>query len=173
MLGLAWLAAVLASPLAAAPDALEARRPRLQILNGTDHAVDVFWLKSDSERVANGSVQPGDNTVISTTLGHRFVIVDREDGSEATVTSVVPVQAFRVGGVPAFYTRRTAAHGFPIVASDAVNPYALAEAAHIVDLMLAKRPDVREAMIASGARLSIIAWNEYFPFHSPSRIAAS
>jgi len=140
--------------------AAEVRRPQLQIINGTDHTVDVFWLKSDAERVDNGSVAPGKSTTISTTLGHRFVLVDREDKSESFVTSEVPVQAFRVGGVPAFYTQRVEAHGFPIVASANVNPFALAEAAHIIDLLLAKRPDVREAMIKSGARLSIIAWNE-------------
>ncbi len=42
-----------------------------------------------------------------------------------------------------------------------MNPFALKEAAYLLDLMLAKRPDVRKAMVASGARLSIIAWNEF------------
>ena len=73
-------------------------------------------------------------------LGHRFVIVDRSDRSEVTVTSELSVQAFRVGG-------------FPVVASAKVNPYALKEAVHIIDMLLARRPDVRVAMIKSGARL--------------------
>jgi hypothetical protein len=47
------------------------------------------------------------------------------------------------------------------VASANVNPYALKEAAYLIDLMLAKRPDVREAMIKSGSRMCIIAWNEF------------
>ena len=68
----------------------------------------------------------------------------------------VAVQAFRFDppdkdGVPAFYTQRVSADGFPIVASAKVNPYALKEAAYLVDLMLARRPDVRTAMIRSGA----------------------
>ena len=141
-------------------------RPRLQIINGSAQSADIFWLKSDTERVPNGSVAPGANTVITTTLGHRFAIVGRADQAERVVTSQVPVQGFRFDppdkdGVPAFYTQRVSAGGFPIVASAQVNPYALKEAAYLVDLMLAKRPDVRAAMIQSGARLSILAWNEF------------
>lgn len=139
----------------------EPPRPRLQIINGTDQAVDIFWLKPDGERVPNGTVEPGENTVITTTLGHRFAIVGQRDQLESLVTSEVLVQAYRVGGVPEFYTQLVTAGGFPIVASANVNPYALKEAAYLLDLMLAKRPDVREAMIKSGARLSILAWNEF------------
>jgi hypothetical protein len=144
----------------------EVPRPKLQIINGSAQTVDVFWLKSDTERVSNGSVLPGKNTTITTTLGHRFAVVGRDDKSERIVTSEVPVQAMRFDppdpeGIPAFYTQRIKAGGFPIVASAKVSPYALKEAAYLVDLMLAKRPDVRAAMIKSGARLSILAWNEF------------
>jgi hypothetical protein len=62
---------------------------------------------------------------------------------------------------PAFYTKYIDAAGYPIVASGNVNDYALHEAAWLVNLMLAKRPDVRAAMIKSGSRMCIIAHNEY------------
>jgi len=141
--------------------AAEKTRPRLQIINGSSQPIDVFWLKSDSNRVPNGSIEPGKQTFITTTLGHRFLVVGREDETESTVTSEMLFQAARIGGVPEFYTQQIDAQGFPIVASSKVNPYALKEAAYLVDLMLAKRPDVREAMIKSGARLCILAWNEF------------
>ncbi len=146
--------------------AAEPAHPQLQIINGSQQAVDVFWLKSDTERVPNGTVEPGKNTIITTTLGHRFAVVGREDSSEMAVTNRVPVQGFRFDppdqdGVPAFYTQRVFAGGYPIVASARVNPYALQEAAYLVDLMLAKRPDVRQAMIQSGSRLAILAWDEF------------
>lgn len=146
--------------------AAEPSRPKLQIINGSTQAVDVFWLKSDTKRVSNGTVAPGENTIITTTLGHRFAVVGRGDKTERIVTSEVPVQAMRFAppdadGIPAFYTQRVKAGGFPIVASAKVNPYALKEAAYLVDLMLAKRPDVRAAMVKSGARLCILAWNEF------------
>lgn len=136
-------------------------RPRLQIINGSNGPIDVFWLKTPEDRVVNGSVESGKHTVITTTLGHRFAIVHREDKSEFLVTSEVPVQAFRFGGVPAFYTQRADAEGFPVVASDRVNPYALREAVFIINRMLARRPDVRSAMIKSGSRLCIMAFDEF------------
>jgi len=64
-------------------------------------------------------------------------------------------------GLDSFYTQHISAHGYPIVASAKVSPYALREAAYLVDMMLAKRPDVRKAMIESGSRLIVMAHNEY------------
>ncbi len=136
-------------------------RPKLQIINGTAQVVEVFWINEKGERIPNGTVQPGKHTIIGTTLGHRFAVVGREDKKENLVTAEVPVQAFRVGGVPSFYTQQASAGGFPVVASDKVSPYALKEAVYIIDMMLSKRPDVREAMGKSGARLSILAHNEF------------
>lgn len=150
----------------AAAGADPAGRPQLQIINGSSQTADIFWLKSATERVPNGSVEPGKDTIITTTIGHRFAVVGREDKVESTVSSEVRVQGFRFDpagkdGVPAFYTQRVSAKGFPIVASAKVNPYALKEAAFLVDQMLAHRPDIRTAMIKSGARLCIMAWNEF------------
>jgi hypothetical protein len=140
-------------------------RPRLQIINGSDAPIEIFWLKTADERVPNGTVEPGKDQTVMTTLGHRFVIVGR-NGVERIVTDRVPVQAFRfdvanADGVPTFYTQSLKAHGFPIVASAKVNPYALKETAFIMDQMLDHRPDVREAMIRSGARMCIMAHNEF------------
>lgn len=158
--------ALLASGLAPATDPPAPQRPKLQIINGSSESVDVFWLKSDTERVPNGSVAPGKETIINTTLGHRFEMVGHDDNKTARVTSEVPVQGFRFDpqgrdGVPAFYTQSVSANGFPIVASATVNPYALQEAAFLVNQMLANRPDVRDAMIKSGARLCVMASGEY------------
>jgi hypothetical protein len=59
-----------------------------------------------------------------------------------------------------FYTKYVSANGYPVVGSAKVNDYALKEAAHLVSQLLAKRPDVREAMIKSGSRLIVMAHNE-------------
>ena len=141
-------------------------RPKLQIINGSQQTLKIFWLKSDQERIPNGEVKPGKETFITTTLGHRFAIVGEKDQTEYKITSQVPIQAFRFDppdkdGIPSFYTQRVSAGGFPIVASAKVNPYALKEAKYLVNLMLDKRPDVREAMVKSGARMCILAWNEF------------
>lgn len=76
---------------------------------------------------------------------------------QVAVITVPPVEL----QAPSFYGKYLSAHGFPIVASSRVNDYALREAAYLINLMLAQRPDVREAMIKSGARLCIMASDEY------------
>ena len=141
-------AALLLAPLARlhAAGVPQPARPKLQFINGSSETIDIFWLKSDTERVLNASVPPGKDTIITTTLGHRFEVVGRNDKTAAKVISEVPVQGFRFDprgrdGVPSFYTQSVSAGGFPIVASARVNPYALKEAAFIVNMMLAKRPE--------------------------------
>ena len=71
-----------------------------------------------------------------------------------------------------FYERYVSANGYPIVASRQVNDYALKEAAYLVNMMLAKRPDVRDAMIKSGSRMVVMAYSEFttdMPDHSHMR----
>jgi hypothetical protein len=71
--------------------------------------------------------------------------------------------------LPAFYKKYISAKGYPIISSEKVNDYALKEAAYLVNLLLDKRPDVREAMIKSGSRLIIMSHTEYttdVPQHS-------
>lgn len=139
-------------------------RPQLRLLNAAPHAVEVFWLAPDGKRVSNGRIPPNSDLIIGTTLGHRFVIADGQ--KEMELLSRVRFQAYRYDpsakdDIPAFYTQVVHAQGYPICASARVNPYALKEAAYLMDLLLEKRPDVRAAMIASGSRLCILAHDEF------------
>lgn len=59
-----------------------------------------------------------------------------------------------------FYTRYISANGYPIIGSARVDDYALKEAAYLVNLMLAKRPDVKDAMVKSGSRLIVMDYQE-------------
>lgn len=141
-------------------------QPRLQIINGSPETIHVTHLKGDSETVADATIDAGEYKLIPTTLGQKFSVSGNDGAEERNVTCVVPVQGFRYDppspdGVPAFYTQRISAGGFPIVASAKVNPYALKEAAYLVNMMFAKRPDLCEAMTRSGARMCILAWNEF------------
>jgi hypothetical protein len=63
--------------------------------------------------------------------------------------------------LPSFYKKYISANGYPIVSSEKVNDYALKESAYLVNMMLAKRPDVRKAMIDSGSRMIVIGYNEF------------
>lgn len=83
--------------------------------------------------------------------------------------ATLPAQAddFPVGAPPKslkldpFYAKYVDAGGLPVVASKRVNDYALKEAAYLVGRMLARRPDVKKAMIESGSRLIVIAHDEF------------
>lgn len=174
----------LAVAIGSASDARSDERPQLQIINGTSEPIEVFWLKNDDDRVSNGKVAPGRWSVITTTIGHRFAIVG-DGGAEAMVESTLPVQAFRyqpppegeadetevvdgqviappkAAAAPSFYAKYISAGGYPIVGSERVSDHALKEAAHLVNAMLANRPDLREAMIQSGSRLCVMAHDEY------------
>jgi len=71
--------------------------------------------------------------------------------------------------LPAFYKKYVSANGYPVVGSEKVSDYALKEAAYLINMMLAKRPDIRKAMIASGSRVVVMAYNEFttdVPEHS-------
>ncbi|MFO0912072.1 MAG: DPP IV N-terminal domain-containing protein [Pirellulales bacterium] len=136
-------------------------RPTLQIFNQTDNTAQVYRLNDGGERKWVGTVVPRQNVLVRASIGERFVVVDPKSYSEAQVTCEVPVQAFRFGPLPALYTQHASAEGFPVVASARVNPYALREAVYIINQMLAQRPDVRRAMIQSGAQLSILAHDEF------------
>jgi|GEM_PF-6470058 len=78
-----------------ATTALAQERPKLHITNASPKEVEVFWLRPEGGRIPNGRITPGGSTTISTTLGHRFVIVDAS--KETPVVSTGAVQEFRYG----------------------------------------------------------------------------
>lgn len=147
-------------------NAQDEKRARLRIINASNQPVEIFWLKTETERISNGIIPSGMDSFITTSVGHEFILIGQKNKFEMKFKSEVVVQGVRFDppdkdGIPTFYTQRASAGGFPIVASSRVNPYALKEAVYLANMMLAKRPDVRDAMIKSGARLSILAWNEF------------
>lgn len=84
------------------------------------------------------------------------LLAGRAAAADAAVTA--PPAALRLDP---FYKKYVSAHGLPIVASCAVDDHALLEVAYLADLMLAKRPDVRAAMIANGSRVIIMGRAEF------------
>ena len=83
--------------------------------------------------------------------------VEAEDGTSKYQVTKPPASL----KLDKFYSKYVDASGYPIVSSATVNDYALKEAAYLVDLMLAQRPDVRKAMVESGSRMIVIAYNEF------------
>jgi hypothetical protein len=174
-----------------APVAIGAEPPpavvRLQVFNRSTEPAEIIALDDQRGRTAAGEVAPGGNTILAASPGQAFAIVGRDSGTEELAVASQPVKAFvfrpaypgdaavvdeaaGVGSVippPAalkvdpFHAKFTSAHGFPIVASAAVSDFALLEAAYLIDALLAARPDVRLALIESGARLCILGHDEY------------
>ena len=174
-----------------APVAIGAEPPpavfRLQVFNRSTEPAEIIALDERGGRTAAGEVAPGGNTILATSPGQAFSIVGRDSRAEERAVASQPVKAFvfRPAGagdaavvdeaagvghvipppaalkVDPFHTKYTRAHGFPIVASAAVSDFALLEAAYLIDALLAARPDVRQALIESGARLCILGHDEY------------
>ena len=174
-----------------APVAIGAEPPsaavRLQVFNRSTEPAEIIALDDQRGRTAAGEVAPGGNTIVAASPGQAFSIVGRDSGAEERAVASQPVKAFvfrpagagdaaavdeaeGLGSVVAplaalkvdpFHAKYTSAHGFPIVASAAVSDFALLEAAYLVDALLAARPDVRQSLIESGARLCILGHDEY------------
>lgn len=160
---------------------------RLQVFNRSTEPAEIMALDERGGQTAAGEVSPGGNTILAASPGQAFLIVGRDSGTKERAVASQPVKAFvfwpagagdaavvdeaeglgRVVAPPAvlkvdpFHAKSTSAHGFPIVASAAVSDFALLEAAYLVDALLAARPDVRQALIESGARLCILGHDEY------------
>ena len=63
--------------------------------------------------------------------------------------------------LPPFFRKYVSASGFPVIGSAKVNDYALKEAAYLIDQLLAKRADARQAMIDGGSRMVVMAHDEF------------
>ena len=178
-----WLALLAPVAIGAEP------RPttvRLQVFNRSAEPAEIIAFDDVGGRTAAGEVAPGGNTILAASPGQAFAIVGRDSRAEEHTVASQPVKAFvfrpgeagaaavdaaagvgRVIPPPAalkvdpFHAKFTSANGFPIVASAAVSDFALLEAAYLVDALLAARPDVRQALIESGARLCILGHDEY------------
>ena len=95
----------------------------------------------------------------------------RVKGIAAAMAGVLalPVLAGDVGGKPQheliatldpFYTKHVTAGGLLISSSEKVSTRALEEAAHLVRKLLAKRPDVLDALVRGKVRVGVMAYNE-------------
>ena len=59
-----------------------------------------------------------------------------------------------------FYQQWISVEGFPVVASEQVNPYALKEMAWLIWKVIGHRPDVLEALVKNSVRFSVIGYTE-------------
>ncbi|MEX2285235.1 MAG: hypothetical protein WEE89_22305 [Gemmatimonadota bacterium] len=84
-----------------------------------------------------------------------------DDYLKYVVTAPPPEIVARFNLDTTFYRKYADANGYPILASGKVPDAALAIVRDQVNYMLGSRPDIRDTMIARGARIGIMAETEY------------
>jgi hypothetical protein len=84
-----------------------------------------------------------------------------DDYLKYVVTAPPPELVERFKLDTTYYKKFADANGYPILASARVSDAALAIVRDQVNYMLASRPDIRDTMIANGARIVIMAETEY------------
>ncbi|QDV22994.1 hypothetical protein [Aureliella helgolandensis] len=90
-----------------------------------------------------------------------------QDTSQASSSAPESAQVYRVEQPPEsmqlapFYRKYVNASGYPIISSEKVNDYALKEAAYLIDMMLAQRPDLRKTMVEHDSRMIVMAHDEF------------
>ena len=85
---------------------------------------------------------------------------EESDSSEDFLIREPPQAIRETFGLTSFYQQWIDVEGFPVVASENVNPYAVKEAAWLIRRLMSHRPDVLQAMVQNKASLSVIAYNE-------------
>jgi hypothetical protein len=90
-------------------------------------------------------------------------------GTVCLAESPYVVEAPPPGKYDPFYKKYVSVDGFPVLSSEKVSDFALLEAAYLIDVLLRDCPAVRQALIDSGTRFAVIAYNEMttdIPEHS-------
>ncbi len=85
------------------------------------------------------------------------------------ITTTLPDTVRQEFELPGFYQQWIDVGGFPVVASEKVNPHALQEAAWLIQQVIGHRPDLLQALAENNVRFSIMAYNEMttaIPEHS-------
>ena len=126
------------------------------------------------------------SSAVKITLGGQEVPED-DDGSEKEESdssedvtedflipepSLPPLTVRENFELTSFYQQWIDVEGYPVLASENVNPYAVKEAAWLIRRLMSHRPDVLQAMVQNKASLSVMAYNEMttqIPEHSHLR----
>src|SRR4051794_2724760 len=78
----------------------------------------------------------------------------------AADTTPVPPDLRRDWNLSPFYQQYASVGGLPVLASAKASPYAVKEAAYLIDHMIGQRKDLRDAMIANRIRFTVMAATE-------------
>ena len=155
-------------------------------INRQKRPVTLYWMNRDGKPKSYGQIASGGRKRQQTRpgavwmlageddkpLGYFAVgdrssraIVPRSKQPESPSVTVPPTEL----GLDPFYKKFISVGGYPVVSSDRVSDYALLEAAYLIETMLAKRPDILQALAETKSQMSIMAYDEFttdIPEHS-------
>jgi arylsulfatase A-like enzyme len=162
------------------------RRRVVQIRNNRFSPVTVYWIDAAGTRAQTYAIQPGAVIPLHSFVEHAFLVCDPHDEAigyfvvqEKSTVIDIPNTPIRVPdaqtqpsyrgitGVPdkleldSFYKKMLNLDGYLICSSANVDDYALREAAYLISMMLAKRPDLHRALVDGGSRLTVMAADEF------------
>ena len=141
-------------------------------LNGETDAIAIELIASqltvDSREVTLSVIDVHGNVTSQTYPIDITTILPTETGSIPDRNQVLnipepippPLAVRQAFELDPFYQQWVDVKGFPVVASEKVNPYALKEAAWLIWQMIGHRPDVLQAFVQKRLRFSVIAHNE-------------
>ena len=141
-------------------------------LNGETDTIEIEFITSrltvNSRQVTLSVIDPYGNITaqmypidISTILPTETVsIPDKNQVINIPEPVPPPLNVRQAFELDPFYQQWIDVEGFPVVASEKVNPYAVKEAAWLIWQTIGHRPDVLQALVQNRVRFSVIAHSE-------------
>ena len=158
----------------------------LKVRNNRTTDVTFYWIDQQGKRAQEYTVKLGSYMPLSSFAGHAFEATDSKGetlghfvaGVDEAIVDIPAIQipnpdadqspALRPIQKPPceleldpFYKKVLNYDGYLICSPEKVSDYALREAAYLIELMLAKRPDIHKALAVGGSRMTIMAHDEF------------
>ncbi|MEM7145215.1 MAG: sulfatase-like hydrolase/transferase [Verrucomicrobiota bacterium] len=165
----------------------DGKKTTLTIRNNRTTPVTLHWIDPNGRRAQNYTVKGGSRQPLQSYAGHAFLAVDQnnkplghfvaaanpalvdipaitipnQNGAESNPAHYPITKPPKQLDLDPFYAKCLNLDGYLICASAKVDDYALREAAYLIDLMLANRPDIHQALAEGGSRLAIMGHREF------------
>jgi predicted amidohydrolase len=169
------------------PDSYDAGgKASLKIRNNRPFPVNLYWIDHQGKRAQEYKIKGGAFQDLTSFAGHAFLATGLEGqtlghfvaGEDGAIVDIPAIPIPNPGaGKPAatrpitappcelhldpFYKKCLNYDGYLVCSSGKVSDFALREAAYLIELMLAKRPDILEALVAGGSRMTIMSHEEF------------
>ena len=158
----------------------------MKVRNNRTTGVKMYWINQEGKRAQEYDIEHGSFMELTSFEGHAFEATDSKGkllghfvaGTEGVIVDIPAIKFPNPGaGKPAadrpiqsppceleldpFYKKVLNYDGYLICSSEKVSDYALREAAYLIELLVANRPDILKALADGGSRMTIMAHDEF------------